>query len=99
MLVSGLILTLATLQVSTLGPVLRELHHHLRTVDTFLDALPSPLVTSSLTDSPEILHEPFYQIFLTYFNPSKIPSSQTSLHLIIPYNLPHLLGVRSLWLR
>lgn len=80
MLVSGLVLTLATLQLSTLSPVVKELqqvsNHHLRKTDTFLGALPPPLIISSVTDSPEILYEPLYQNIPTYFHPSKIPNSQ-----------------------
>lgn len=80
MLVSGLVLTLITLQLSTLSPVVKELHqvshHHLRKTDTFQGALPPPLVISSLADSPEMLYEPLYQNTPTYFHPSEIPSSQ-----------------------
>lgn len=72
-------------------------------------ALPSPSkssryfsqcqVISCLTDSPEILWEPLYQIFPNYCNPSKIPSSPGPLHLLVPYHLPHFLSVPSPWLR
>lgn len=61
--------------------------------------LPPALVISFLTDSPEILYEPFYQILPSCFNLSKTPSSQNPFHLIILYHLPHLLGVPSPWLR
>lgn len=39
------------------------------------------------------------QIFPHHRNPSKIHSSPTPLHLLVPYHLPHFLSVPSPWLR